>query len=97
MHFSTPQDRITKEMIMDYQKTEQERNYDDSAGILKKYAPSGLVDTLESPSLTSFISVTTGATEDEFNDKDAEYKYFKKQRDEANQKWTHSEILAYST
>ena len=25
MHFTTPQDKITKEMIMDYQKTEQEK------------------------------------------------------------------------
>ena len=32
MNFTTPQDRITKEMIMDYQKTEQEKHYVDSAG-----------------------------------------------------------------
>ena len=25
MHFTTPQDKITKEMIMDYQKSEQEK------------------------------------------------------------------------
>jgi hypothetical protein len=65
MHFSTPQDRITKEMIMDYQKTEQERNYDDSSGTLKKYAPTGLTESLETESFTSFNGVTTGATEDD--------------------------------
>jgi hypothetical protein len=32
MHFSTPQDRITKEMIMDYQAREQEKYYKDSGG-----------------------------------------------------------------
>jgi hypothetical protein len=37
MHFSTPQDRITKEMIMDYQKTEQERNYEDATGIIRYF------------------------------------------------------------
>ena len=29
MHFTTPQDRITKDMIMDYKKTEQEKHYND--------------------------------------------------------------------
>ncbi len=32
MHFTNPQDRISKEMIMDYRKTEQEKHYVDSAG-----------------------------------------------------------------
>ena len=64
MHFSTPQDRITKEMIMDYQKTEQERHFDDSSGTLKKYAPTGLSDTLETEKLTPFDGVATGATEE---------------------------------
>ena len=62
MHFTTPQDKITKEMIMDYQKTEQERHYDDSSGTLKKYAPTGLGDTLETEKLTPFDGVATGAT-----------------------------------
>ena len=31
MHFSTPDEKITKEMIMDYQKKEQEKHYDDGA------------------------------------------------------------------
>ena len=65
MHFSTPQDRITKEMIMDYQKTEQERHYDDGSGTLKKYAPAGLADTLETEAFIPFNSVPTGATEDD--------------------------------
>ena len=36
MNFTTPQDRITKEMVMDYQQKEQEKHYDDSSGVLKK-------------------------------------------------------------
>ncbi len=32
MNFTTPQDRITKEMIMDYQKSEQDKHYTDSTG-----------------------------------------------------------------
>jgi hypothetical protein len=43
MHFNTPQDRITKEMIMDYQQTQQEKHYDDGTNKLK-YEPTGLKD-----------------------------------------------------
>ena len=42
MHFNTPQDRITKEMIMDYQQAQQERHYVDDAGNALKYEPTGL-------------------------------------------------------
>ena len=46
MHFSTPQDRITKEMIMDYQAREQEKYYKDSGGNKLLYEPTGLSDVL---------------------------------------------------
>ena len=47
MHFTTPQDRITKEMVMDYQQTEQEKHYTDSTGNKLKYDPTGLSDVLD--------------------------------------------------
>jgi hypothetical protein len=45
MHFNTPQDRITKEMIMDYQQAQQEKHYDDGTNKYK-YAPTGLTDVI---------------------------------------------------
>jgi hypothetical protein len=50
MHFNTPQDRITKEMIMDYQQAQQERHYDDGTNKLK-YEPTGLKDIANVESL----------------------------------------------
>ena len=49
MHFTTPQDRITKEMIMDYQKSEQEKhsNQEDSFGNKLLYEPTGLSDAID--------------------------------------------------
>ncbi len=47
MHFTTPQDRITKEMIMDYHKTEQEKHYVDSTGNQLLYEPTGLKDAIK--------------------------------------------------
>jgi hypothetical protein len=47
MNFTTPQDRITKEMIMDYQKSEQEKHYTDSAGNKLLYEPTGLSDVID--------------------------------------------------
>ena len=44
MNFTTPQDRITKEMVMDYQKKEQEKHYVDAAGNALKYESTGLKD-----------------------------------------------------
>ena len=51
MHFNTPQDRITKEMIMDYQQAQQEKEYTDSAGNQLKYEPTGLKDIANVESL----------------------------------------------
>ena len=44
MNFTTPQDRITKEMVMDYQKTQQEKHYVDATGNALKYESTGLKD-----------------------------------------------------
>jgi hypothetical protein len=48
MNFTTPQDRITKEMIMDYQKSEQEKRSSqvNSGGIPLLYEPTGLSDVI---------------------------------------------------
>jgi hypothetical protein len=51
MHFNTPQDRITKEMIMDYQQAQQEKHYDDGSGNKLKYEPTGLKDIANVESL----------------------------------------------
>jgi hypothetical protein len=60
MHFTTPQDRITKEMVMDYQQKEQEKHYTDSAGNKLKYEPTGLSDVIKT--VTPIINgpITTG-------------------------------------
>ena len=60
MHFTTPQDRITKEMVMDYQQKEQEKHYTDSAGNKLKYEPTGLRDVIKT--VTPIINgpITTG-------------------------------------
>ena len=57
MHFTTPQDRITKEMIMDYQKTEQEKhsNQEDSFGNKLLYEPTGLSDVID-----TFVPIING-------------------------------------
>ena len=47
MYFTPPQDRITKEMIMDYQKSEQEKHYTDPLSNDKLlYEPTGLSDLI---------------------------------------------------
>jgi hypothetical protein len=50
-HFNTPQDRITKEIIMDYQQAQQERHYVDSSNNALKYEPTGLKDIANVESL----------------------------------------------
>jgi hypothetical protein len=76
MHFTTPQDRITKEMIMDYQKTEQEKhsNQTDSAGIPLLYEPTGLSDVII-PYKEIINGPITGAasTEDDVRTYEADY------------------------
>ena len=46
MNFKTPDDKITKEMIMDYQQKEQEKYYVDASGNKLKNVPTGLSDVL---------------------------------------------------
>ena len=46
MNFKTPDDKITKEMIMDYQQKEQEKYYVDASGNKLKNVPTGLSDAL---------------------------------------------------
>jgi len=46
MNFKTPDDKITKEMIMDYQQKEQEKYYVDASGNKLKNVPTGLSDII---------------------------------------------------
>ena len=66
MNFKTPDDKITKEMIMDYQQKEQEKYYDDGAN---KYVnvPTGLTDTT-----TVYVPKPYGITGAEATDADLE-------------------------
>jgi hypothetical protein len=76
MHFTTPQDRITKEMIMDYQKTEQEKRTTKTDPITGKqllYEPTGLGD-VRAP----FVPIDYGplgapATEEDVRNYEADY------------------------
>ena len=43
MNFNTPQDKITKDMFLDYQKAEQQKHYDDGTNKFQ-YDPTGLFD-----------------------------------------------------
>ncbi len=68
MNFNTPQDKITKDMFMDYQKSEQQKHYNDGTNKFQN-DPTGLFDrttgdrsiTLVQP--TSIPYYTTGAPE----------------------------------
>jgi chromosome segregation ATPase len=63
MHFSTPDEKITKEMIMGYQKKEQEKHYDDGTNKFQ-YVPTGLTDSLVIFSPTAYKTFKDGATEE---------------------------------
>ena len=64
MHFNTPDDKITKDMIIDYQKKEQEKHYDDGTNKLQ-YIPTALTDKLDTFTPTPYSTYTNGATEDD--------------------------------
>ena len=64
MHFNTPDDKITKDMIIDYQRKEQEKHYDDGTNKLQ-YIPTTLTDTLDTFKPTAYSTYTNGATEDD--------------------------------
>jgi hypothetical protein len=68
MHFTTANDRITKEMVMDYQQAEQEKHYTDAAGDKFKYEPTGLSDVIKTVTPIVNGPITTGAsTENDLN------------------------------
>ena len=67
MHFTTPNDRITKEMVMDYQQAEQEKHYDDGTNKFK-YEPTGLSDVIKTVTPIVNGPITTGpSTENDLN------------------------------
>ena len=76
MHFTTPQDKITKEMIMDYQKSEQEKRtniIDATTGKPLLYQPTGLADVID-----TFVPIPYGplhgpATEEDVRNYEADY------------------------
>ncbi len=55
MNFNTPQDKITKDMFLDYQKSEQQKHYDDGTNKFQ-YDPTGLFD----PTGTTSIPLIRG-------------------------------------
>jgi hypothetical protein len=54
MNFNTPQDKITKDMFMDYQKTEQQKHYDDGTNKFQ-YDPTGLFDPTGTATISFYI------------------------------------------
>ena len=76
MHFTTPQDRITKEMIMDYQKTEQEKRtniIDPTTGKPLLYQTTGLTDVIDTYKPINYGPLTRPATEDDVRNYEADY------------------------
>lgn len=59
INFKTADDKITKEMIMDYQQKEQEKFFTDAVGNKKLFDQTGLTDVLVTPTLINYP--TTGA------------------------------------
>ena len=76
MHFTTPQDKITKEMIMDYQKSEQEKRtniIDPTTGKPLLYQPTGLSDVIDTFVPTPYGPIGTPATEADVQAYEADY------------------------
>ena len=76
MHFTTPQDKITKEMIMDYQKTEQEKRtniIDTTTGKPLLYQPTGLTDIIDTFTPIPYGPLTRPATEEDVRTYEADY------------------------
>ena len=74
MNFNTPPDKITKDMFMDYQKTEQQKHYTDGTNKFQ-YDPTGLFDPtgtatipLAQPTSIPLPGTTAEATEQDVND-----------------------------
>jgi hypothetical protein len=74
MNFNTPQDKITKDMFLDYQKAEQQKHYDDGTNKFQ-YDPTGLFDpitgnrniALNTPASILLPGTTAEATEQDVN------------------------------
>jgi hypothetical protein len=76
MHFTTPQDRITKEMIMDYQKTEQEKRTTKTDPVTGKqllYEPTGLADVIDTFVPIDYGPLGAPATEEDVRNYEADY------------------------
>jgi hypothetical protein len=72
MNFTTPNDRITKEMIMDYQQAQQEKHYDDGTNKFK-YEPTGLVDAIDVYKPIDYAPLGKVATEDDVRNYEDDY------------------------
>ena len=76
MNFTTPQDRITKEMVMDYQKTQQEKHsnvIDPATGKPLLYQPTGLADAIDIFTPIPYAPLGAPATEEDVRIYEAEY------------------------
>jgi hypothetical protein len=76
MHFTTPQDKITKEMIMDYQKSEQEKRtniIDPATGKQLLYQPTGLADVIDTFVPIDYGPLGAPATEEDVRNYEADY------------------------
>ena len=76
MHFTTPQDKITKEMIMDYQKSEQEKRtniIDPTTGKPLLYQPTGLADVIDTFVPIDYVPLGAPATEEDVRNYEADY------------------------
>jgi hypothetical protein len=76
MHFTTPQDKITKEMIMDYQKSEQEKRtniIDPATGKQLLYQPTGLTEALDTFVPIDYGPIGAPATEADVQAYEADY------------------------
>ena len=88
MNFNTPQDKITKDMFMDYQKAEQQKHYDDGTNKLQ-YDPTGLFDPtgtatipLNTPTSIPLPGTTVEATEQDVNNETNAWRQLHKELDQ---------------
>ena len=80
MNFNTPPDKITKDMFMDYQKTEQQKHYTDGTNKFQ-YDPTGLFDPtgtatipLAQPTSIPLPGTTAEATEQDVLDETKQWR-----------------------
>ncbi len=76
MHFTTPQDRKTKEMIIDYQKSEQDTRtniIDPTTGKQLLYQTTGLSDVIDTFKPTDYGPLLRPATEADVSTYEADY------------------------